>query len=116
MALGSLEAEVMRVCWDAQVPLTVREALDRLNAGRSQPLAYTTVMTVMGRLTEKGALSREPRGRRYAYTPTVADEAALAVQEVLKTHGDAAVTHFAAQASLDPGLRARLRQLLEDSP
>lgn len=106
----------MRACWDAQVSLTVREALDRLNADRPRPLAYTTVMTVMSRLAEKGVLHREPRGRGYAYAPAVADEAALAVHDVLKTHGDAAVAHFAAQASLDPTLRDRLRRLLEDSP
>ncbi|MDW6063902.1 BlaI/MecI/CopY family transcriptional regulator [Streptomyces sp. FXJ1.4098] len=67
VALGSLEGEVMRACWDAQVSLTVREALDRLNADRPRPLAYTTVMTVMSRLAEKGVLHREPRGRD---TPT----------------------------------------------
>ena len=114
MALGALEGEVMGVCWQAKAPVTVREVLGRLNADRAQPLAYTTVMTVMGRLAEKGVLARTAQGRGYAYAAAVADEAAFAVREVLRAHGDAAVVHFAAEASLDPELRDRLRRLLEE--
>ncbi len=116
MTLGALESAVMRVCWEVQAPVTVRAVLDRLNEGREQPLAYTTVMTVMTRLAEKGFLDRATQGRGYAYTAAVADEAAIAVREVLRAHGDAAVAHFAAEASLDPQLRDRLRRLLEQSP
>ncbi|MGV9855941.1 BlaI/MecI/CopY family transcriptional regulator [Streptomyces sp. NPDC003442] len=116
LALGPLESEIMRVCWDADAPVTVRDVLGTLNAARSRPLAYTTVMTSMGRLADKGALDRTRVGRGFMYTPAVADEAALAVREVLRTHGNAAITHFAAEASVDPGLRDRLRRLLEDSP
>ncbi|MEU7401900.1 BlaI/MecI/CopY family transcriptional regulator [Streptomyces sp. NPDC044948] len=114
MALGTLEGEVMRECWAADGPVTVRAVLDHLNEDRERPLAYTTVMTVMSRLAEKGLLARTPQGRGYAYTPTVADEAALAVREVLRAHGDAAVVHFAAEASSDTALRDRLRNLLGD--
>ncbi|NUS87928.1 MAG: BlaI/MecI/CopY family transcriptional regulator [Streptomyces sp.] len=116
VTLGALESAVMRVCWEVQEPVTVRAVLDRLNEGREQPLAYTTVMTVMTRLAEKRMLDRAIQGRGYAYTATVADEAAIAVREVLRAHGDAAVAHFAAEASLDPQLRDRLRRLLEQSP
>ncbi|EGX61074.1 CopY family transcriptional regulator [Streptomyces zinciresistens K42] len=115
VVLGALEGEVMRVCWGAEKPVTVRQVLDELNTDRTQPLAYTTVMTVMSRLAEKGVLNRAPQGRGYAYTPAVADEAALAVREVLRAHGDAAVARFAAEAALDPGLRDRLLRLLEES-
>jgi predicted transcriptional regulator len=33
-------------------------------------LAYTTVMTVLSRLTDKSALTRERDGRRYVYRPS----------------------------------------------
>jgi predicted transcriptional regulator len=115
VVLGALEGEVMRVCWDTGNPVTVRRVLDELNTDRAQPLAYTTVMTVMSRLAEKGVLHRTPQGRGYAYAPTAADEAALAVREVLRAHGDAAVAHFAAEAALDPDLRGRLLRLLGES-
>lgn len=113
MALGSLEAQVMNALWAAGRPLTVREALDVLNDGRTPPLAYTTVLTVMQRLAGKGALSRTVRGRGHAYAPAVADEAALAVRDVLHAYGDAAVTHFMGQAAADPALRERLRALMD---
>ncbi|MET9913837.1 BlaI/MecI/CopY family transcriptional regulator [Streptomyces sp. NPDC006476] len=112
MALGALEGEVMRACWEAGAPVTVREVLDRINADRKQSLAYTTVMTVMGRLAEKGVLNRTAQGRGYAYTAAVPDEAAIAVREVLREYGDAAVVRFATEASLDAQLRERLRGLL----
>jgi predicted transcriptional regulator len=113
VALGALESEVMRVCWRAGDPVTVRDVLTILNTDRSEPLAYTTVMTVLARLAEKGLLARTPQGRGYLYTPTVADEAAIAVREVLRTYGDAAVAHFAEHAAADPDLRRRLRRLLD---
>jgi predicted transcriptional regulator len=116
MALGSLEAQVMDALWSAGGPLTVRETLDVLNAGRTPPLAYTTVLTVMQRLAGKGALTRTHRGRGHAYAPAVADEAALAVRDVLHAYGDAAVTHFIGQAAADPALRERLRALMDPDP
>ncbi|MFG2091281.1 BlaI/MecI/CopY family transcriptional regulator [Spirillospora sp. NPDC048824] len=113
MALGSLESEIMDVLWAAREPLTVRETLEGLNVDRIPPLAYTTVLTVMSRLAEKGALTRTTRGRGHAYAPAAADEAALAVQGVLRTYGDAAVSRFLDQAATDPALRERLQALLE---
>lgn len=113
MALGSLEAQVMDVMWAAGRPLTVRDAMEALNADRSPALAYTTVLTVMQRLASKGAMTRAVRGRGHVYEPAVADEAALAVRDVLHAYGDAAVTHFMGQAAADPELRERLRALMD---
>lgn len=116
MALGSLEAQVMDALWAAGRPVTVREALDALNKDRTPPFAYTTVLTVMSRLADKGALTRTVRGRGHVYAPAVPDEAALAVQDVIQTYGDAAVSRFVDQAAADPSLRERLRALLEAPP
>lgn len=116
MALGSLETQVMEALWAADHPLTVREALDALNADRTPPLAYTTVLTVMSRLADKGALARTPRSRGHQYAPAVADEAALAVRDVIAAYGSAALSRFVDQASADPALRARLRALLGAPP
>ena len=116
MALGSLETQVMGALWAAGHPLTVRETLEALNADRTPPLAYTTVLTVMSRLAQKGALTRTPRGRGHQYAPAVTDEAALAVRYVIAAYGNAALSHFVDQASADPSLRARLRALVEAPP
>ena len=112
--LGPLEERVMTALWKAGEPLTVRELLDRLNRGRREPLAYTTVMTVMNRLAEKGALRRRRRGRGYSYEPTADDAAGLAVQSVVREFGDAAVAQFVDQARDDPKLLRRLERLMDE--
>jgi predicted transcriptional regulator len=112
-ALGSLEAEVMSALWRVAGPLSVRETVERLNTGRSAPLAYTTVMTVMTRLADKGILSRSPGpGRGFVYTPVMADPAEIAVRGVLAEFGEAALARFVDQVEMDPRLRTRLRRLM----
>jgi predicted transcriptional regulator len=113
--LGSLEAEVMQVMWAAREPLTVRQVLERLNRGRRPALAYTTVMTVMARLADKEILRRELDGRGYKYEPAVADAAAIAVREVVRDFGEAAVAQFVDEARANPKLLRRLRRLVEGS-
>ena len=110
--LGSLEAEVMEVLWATSNPRTVREVLDALNTGRRPPLAYTTVMTVLVRLADKGALVRDQHGRSFTYAPVISDEAALAVRDVVRDYGEAAVAHFVEEARADPKLYRRLRRLM----
>lgn len=110
--LGPLETEIMQVLWQSDTALRVREVLDRLNDARQPPLAYTTVMTVMARLAEKGVLRREPAGRGYRYQAAVRDEAAVAVHGVMRDFGEAALAQFVDQARADPKLLRRLQRLL----
>lgn len=112
--LGPLEAEVMKVLWAARRPLLVRDVLDQLNTGRRPPLAYTTVMTVMARLAEKEILRRAPDGRGYRYEAAVPDAAAIAVREVMRDFGAAAVAQFVDEARADPKVLRRLRKLLNE--
>jgi predicted transcriptional regulator len=115
-ALGPLEAEVMVVLWAVPGSISVREVADRLNGGRSAPLAYTTVMTVLSRLAAKGIVTRERHGRGFVYSAAVADTAEIAVRGVLAEFGDAALARFVDQVELDPELRARLRKLMGPRP
>jgi predicted transcriptional regulator len=64
---GALERELFAAIAAAGRPLTPAEALAALD----QPLAYTTVMSTLARLHDKGALSRTPAGRSFAYAPAV---------------------------------------------
>lgn len=112
--LGPLEADVMRVAWAATAPMSVRAVLDRLNEGRTPPLAYTTVMTVMARLAEKEILRRTMNGRSYMYEAAVPGAAAIAVRNLVRDFGDAAIAGFVDEARADPQLRARLQRLLRD--
>jgi predicted transcriptional regulator len=113
--LAPLEAEVMDVIWRADSPVSVRLVLDTLNERRNAPLAYTTVMTVMNRLVAKNVLVRHGERRSYMYEATATDAAGLAVRDVLRAHGDAAVAHFVDEARTDPAVLQRLRALLAES-
>ena len=102
----------MEAVWQADTPVSVRHVLDVLNTRRIEPLAYTTVMTVMNRLVAKDVLSRHGERRSYVYEATASDAAGLAVRDVIRTHGDAAVAHFVDEARADPAVLRRLRVLL----
>lgn len=64
--LGELERRIMEQLWESSQPQTVRDVHARVSAQRD--LAYTTVMTVLRRLTDKGLLVqyRDDRAHRYA--------------------------------------------------
>ncbi len=109
-----LESEVMDTVWAAGNAVSVREVLDALNERRSEPLAYTTAMTVMNRLATKGALTRHGQRRSFVYAATAADAAGIAVRGVMQTYGDAAIAHFVDEARTDPDVLQRLRSLLTD--
>lgn len=64
--LGELETEIMNAIWELK-EATVQAVVDALRPRRK--LAYTTVMTVMSRLAEKGFLKRRKDGRSFVYTP-----------------------------------------------
>lgn len=104
----------MDAIWDASRPVSVREIVDALNERRPEPLAYTTVMTVMNRLAAKNVLTRQGERRSYVYEATAPDVAGIAVRDVIRTYGDAAVAHFVDEARADPDVLRRLRSLLEE--
>jgi predicted transcriptional regulator len=60
------ELEVLKVLWD-RGPSTVREVMDVLNEVR--PRAYTSVMSLLNVMTDKGLVVRDPRGRAFVYRP-----------------------------------------------
>ena len=112
--LGPLEADVMHAVWKARRPITVREVLETLNKDRKVPLAYTTVMTIMSRLTEKGILNRTQHGRSYLYEAASRDAAEIAVKSVVKDFGDSAIAHFVEEARADPKILRRLQKLMRE--
>lgn len=115
--LGPLGSAVMRVVWE-HGEVTVGTVTDVLNTTSARRHAYTTVMTVMSRLHERGMLSRVKRGRGFVYTSTGAEDELLssmsgrAVDQVLARYGTAAMRHFAARlGEIDPELRSELVKL-----
>lgn len=69
--LGPLEAEVMEIVWDRE-EVVVRDVHQILAQKRG--IAYTTVMTTMGRLTDKGLLDRREDQPAHRYFPKITRE------------------------------------------
>ena len=111
--MGELEAAVMRVLWDRGGWLTPGEVHEIL--ARERPLAYTTVMTILVRLCEKGQLERQRDGRAYAYHPVKSREeyAAARMGQLLASAGDRSVALNRFLDTIDPADRAQLRRLLK---
>ncbi len=108
--LGALQTKVLEAL-SKRGPSTVREVNDVLRG----KFAYTTVMTVLGRLYDKGLVGREQQGKGYLYTPrySVAElrdkMAKYLVDGMVEDFGDVALAHFA--GALDRLDRARLAKL-----
>ena len=119
--LGELEQAIMEVLWEKKQG-TVREVLYALNTnGRS--LAYTTVMTVMARLSEKKLLSREelPNGTYFYKLFKTKEEytceaSRKIVFDLIKNFGSVAVAQFVdVLEEVDPKEVKRLKEHLSKS-
>ena len=110
--VGPLEADVVRVVWAADAPLSVREVQRGVNEDRSRPLRYTTVQTVMARLTRKHVLARSRRGRADLYRAVAPDAASIAVSRLLAQFGETAIRPLVEQVSREPKLLTALRAAL----
>jgi predicted transcriptional regulator len=119
--LHELEAEVMEELW-SQGEASVRTVMDALNKRARKERAYTTYMTIMARLHNKGVLARRREGKTDFYAPKLdrddfmASRAAAEVEGLVTEYGDVALSHFARQvASLDPARRRALQRLARKS-
>jgi predicted transcriptional regulator len=113
---GSLEREVLACLAAAGKALTPAEVLAETGGG----LAYTTVMTTLSRLHDKGVLDRRPAGRAYAYSlardPVGAQSEAVAqrMHRLLEAGDDRARVLARFVADLDPEDERLLADLLSD--
>ena len=64
-----MELEVLKILWE-EAPCTVREVMNHLHA-RGRKVAYTTVLTFLSRLEQKGYVKSDRSGVAYVYKPTV---------------------------------------------
>lgn len=108
----------MEEVWSCRGETTVRNILESLNRRADKVRAYTTVMTIMRRLDEKGMLARRREGKTDVYEPRMSREQYLEaradaeVRAMVEQYGETALVHFARQMDkLDPARRQRLRRL-----
>jgi predicted transcriptional regulator len=113
LGVGELEQQVMGVLWDDGGHLTAAEVNARLAADRE--LAYTTVMTVLVRLWEKGSITRERRGRAWAYRPVLGreEQTAQRMNALLRGGGDESIALARFLENMTQTERAQLQALLD---
>lgn len=117
--LGELETQVMEIVWQAERPISVSDVVRVLNKKRNS--AYTTIMTIMGRLVDKGVLTRKLDGKNYLYQPKVSRETFVAKSvhniftSAISTLGQEAVTYFVKEIQkVNPKKREELLKLLDE--
>ncbi len=101
---------------------SVGEVRDALNLASGRSLAYTTVMTILVRLHEKGFVSRVREGRHFRYAAAFAEDSLGAeigrreLRRLIERHGADTLASFAADlVGPDADLAAHLRALADES-
>ena len=113
-----LELQILRILWD-DAPLTVRDVRDAL-AERGRDLAHTSVITTMGKMVDKGQLTKlDPvEGKAFRFQPTMAQADVSKrmlgdlVQKVFGGSAEAAMLSLFDINDVDETEIKRLRRLL----
>ncbi len=109
------ELDVMSVLWDVG-PATVAEVRERI----ADDLAYTTVLTILRTLEQKGYVSHTEDGRAHRYKPLVKREVAgrtalrRLVDKVFDGSPELLLTQLVSDKNLSDEELRRLRKLLAD--
>ncbi len=119
--LGTLEKEIMEVVWASDHPISVKESWETIKNKKKQKVAYTTVMTIMGRLVTKGLLKKTITGKAHYYSSTYTKERFLSkvshqiIKNFTSSFGEAAIAHFVDEVEKIPlEKKAKLVKLLKE--
>lgn len=115
LRLSDRELDVMAVLWTrgSGTVTEVREAL-------ADALAYTTVLTVLRTLEEKGFVGHEEEGKAHRYMPLVARERAgrsalsRMVEKLFDGSPELLLTQLVSDRKLSPQEIRRLRRILDE--
>ena len=111
MSLGPLESEILAIVWKLKV-VTVKNVHDEILKDRDRELAYTSVTTVLQRLTRKGWLKCSKKGKAFSWQAIVSQEQARALSSYEKLNGFLAVSNPDVVASFADSLdTASLEQI-----
>ena len=113
--LTRLELQIMQVLWEsgASTVQTVQQKLP------GEPLAYTTVQTMLNILQKKGKVKRKLVGKAYEYRPVLSRERALReaagdlIERVFGGSVDALLMSLVKSRQLDKTTLAKMEKLIE---
>jgi predicted transcriptional regulator len=79
LSLGPLETEILEIVWSLG-SVTVKDVHDRILTDPDRELAYTSVTTVLNRLTQKGWLICNKNNRSFSWQAALSKSEARAIQ------------------------------------
>ena len=107
------ELEVLKILWE-HGPSTVREVMRQ----QADERAYTSVMSLLNVMTEKGLLRRRPQGRAFLYETAAEREATLGgmlrdmLGRAFEGSASAMVAHLLEQSSPDDEELSEIRRTI----
>jgi len=110
------ELEVLHTLWE-RGPSTVREVMDELNRHRRR--AYTSVMSLLNVMFDKGLLNRKPHGRAFIYSPKAGRDKTLGslVEDLLSRafsgSADSLVSHLLDRAKPSHAELDEIRKVIQ---
>lgn len=111
MSLGPLESEILTIVWNLKV-VTVKKVHDEILKDPDRELAYTSVTTILQRLTRKGWLKCSKKDKAFSWQARVSREQAQALYSYEKLNGFLAVSNPDVVASFADSLdTASLEQI-----
>ncbi len=116
--LTDQELEIMKIIWERQ-NATVRDVYEALLERRK--VAYTTVMTMMKILENKGYLIRKQVDRAYVYRPAQPKSRVIGamvrdfVNRVFNGSAEPLLVHLIEDRQLTPEEMAEIRRLIGDA-
>lgn len=114
--LGPLEQQVMEVLWNSDAPLKPLDVLNQLKGDH----AYTTIMTILKRLTDKNFACRQLAGKAFLYAPChckedfVKSNLSGIYNGLVNSYGKLAISQFVDSLKTDPDDLKLLEDYLKD--
>ncbi|HEC00927.1 MAG: BlaI/MecI/CopY family transcriptional regulator [Alphaproteobacteria bacterium] len=116
--LTEFEQRIMTILWDRQ-EASVREVCDSLS--REKPVAYTTILTMLKILKDKGFVAHRKQGKAFIYHPLVnqkeARKSALTklINQLFQGSPEILAQHLIAENNLDLAEIKALQDSLGDT-
>jgi predicted transcriptional regulator len=114
------ELEILKILWNHGKPASVREVFEIVNEHADAQRAYTSVMSLLNVMTEKGLLRRAPFGRAFLYEAVSPREQTLrsllgeTLERVYSGSASLLVAHLLDQSHPSRAELKRIRSLLDD--